>query len=41
MGGLAIARVPYPTWLKFALPVVIALGVLSAVILLGGHALQS
>ncbi len=41
MGGLAIARVPYPTWLKFALPVVVALGMLSVVILLGGNALQT
>jgi uncharacterized ion transporter superfamily protein YfcC len=40
MGGLAIARVPYPTWLKFALPVVVALGVVSVLILLGGYAIQ-
>ena len=40
MGGLAIARVPYPTWLRFAMPVVIALGILSVLILLGGNALD-
>lgn len=40
MGGLAIARVPYPTWLRFALPVVFALGVLSVLILLGGNAIS-
>lgn len=39
MGGLAIARVPYPTWLRFALPVVVVLGILSVLILLGGNAL--
>lgn len=41
MGGLAIARVPYPTWVKFAIPVVVALGILSVLILLGGNVLQS
>jgi uncharacterized ion transporter superfamily protein YfcC len=40
MGGLAIARVPYPTWLRFALPVVVVLGILSVLILLGGNALS-
>jgi len=33
MGGLAIARVGYGTWLKFVLPLLIALGVLCAVLL--------
>ncbi len=33
MGGLAIARVPYGTWLKFVFPLLIVLAVLCAVVL--------
>ena len=33
MGGLAIARVPYGTWLKFVWPLLILLGLLCAVVL--------
>ena len=33
MGGLAIARVPYGTFLKFVWPLVAILGVLSLVVL--------
>ena len=40
MGGLAVGRVPYPTWLKFAMPVVVAIGVLCALTLIGGSALD-
>ena len=31
MGGLAIARVGYGTWWKFSMPILLILGVLSAV----------
>ncbi|HYJ12822.1 MAG TPA: hypothetical protein VEW66_04485 [Thermomicrobiales bacterium] len=40
MGGLAVGRVAYPTWLRFALPVVGALGVLCAIVLIGGSLLD-
>jgi uncharacterized ion transporter superfamily protein YfcC len=40
MGGLAVGRIPYPTWLRFALPMVAALGVLCAIVLIGGSALD-
>jgi uncharacterized ion transporter superfamily protein YfcC len=33
MGGLAIARVPYGTWLKFVFPLLVLLAVLCAVVL--------
>ncbi len=33
MGGLAIARVPYGTWIKFVLPVLALLAILSVVVL--------
>jgi uncharacterized ion transporter superfamily protein YfcC len=33
MGGLAIARVPYGTWLRFVLPVLVALFVLCVIVL--------
>ena len=33
MGGLAIARVPYGTWLRFVWPVLILLAILSIVVL--------
>jgi uncharacterized ion transporter superfamily protein YfcC len=36
MGGLAIARVGYGTWLKFVWPVLILLAVLTIVVLTGG-----
>lgn len=40
MGGLAVGRVPYPTWLRFALPVVGTIGLLCAIVLIGGSALD-
>ncbi len=40
MGGLAVGRIPYPTWLRFAMPLVLALGVVCAVVLVGGSALD-
>jgi uncharacterized ion transporter superfamily protein YfcC len=40
MGGLAIARVGYGTWLKFVWPVLILLAVLTIVVLTGGVLLQ-
>jgi uncharacterized ion transporter superfamily protein YfcC len=33
MGGLAIARVPYGTWIKFVVPLLILLAVLSMLVL--------
>jgi uncharacterized ion transporter superfamily protein YfcC len=33
MGGLAIARVPYGTWIKFVFPLLILLAVLSMLVL--------
>ena len=33
MGGLAIARVPYGTWLKFVAPVLLMLAILCIVVL--------
>jgi uncharacterized ion transporter superfamily protein YfcC len=41
MGGLAIARVGYGTWLKFVWPVLILLAVLTIVVLTGGVLLQA
>ena len=35
MGGLAIARVGYGTWLKFVWPVLLLLAILSIVVLIG------
>jgi uncharacterized ion transporter superfamily protein YfcC len=40
MGGLAIARVGYGTWLKFVWPLLILLAVLTIVVLTGGVLLQ-
>ena len=40
MGGLAIARVPYGTYLKWVWPLLIALGVLSIVVLAVGAAVS-
>jgi uncharacterized ion transporter superfamily protein YfcC len=40
MGGLAIARVPYGTWLRFVWPVLILLAILSVVVLAGALLLQ-
>ncbi len=40
MGGLAIARVPYGTWLKFVWPMLIILAVLCVVVLTAGVLLQ-
>ena len=40
MGGLAIARVPYGTWLKFVWPLLIILAVLCVVVLSAGVLLQ-
>ena len=40
MGGLAIARVPYGTWLRFVWPMLVLLGILSVVVLIGGTLLQ-
>jgi uncharacterized ion transporter superfamily protein YfcC len=40
MGGLAIARVGYGTWLRFVLPVLILLGLLTVVVLTGAMLLQ-
>jgi uncharacterized ion transporter superfamily protein YfcC len=36
MGGLAIARVGYGTWLRFVWPVLVLLAILSIVVLIGG-----
>ncbi|MFL5769807.1 MAG: YfcC family protein, partial [Chloroflexota bacterium] len=36
MGGLAIARVGYGTWLKFVWPVLLLLAVLTVIVLTGG-----
>jgi uncharacterized ion transporter superfamily protein YfcC len=33
MGGLAIARVPYGTWLKFVWPVLLLLAILTITVL--------
>jgi uncharacterized ion transporter superfamily protein YfcC len=40
MGGLAIARVGYGTWLKFVWPVLVLLAILTIVVLTGGVLLQ-
>jgi uncharacterized ion transporter superfamily protein YfcC len=40
MGGLAIARVGYGTWLRFVWPMLVLLGILSIVVLIGGTLLQ-
>ncbi len=40
MGRLAIARVPYGTWLRFVWPVLILLAILSVVVLAGALLLQ-
>ena len=40
MGGLAIARVGYGTWLKFVWPLLILLGLLTVVVLSAGVVLQ-
>jgi uncharacterized ion transporter superfamily protein YfcC len=40
MGGLAIARVPYGTWLRFVWPVLVALAILTVVVLSGALLLQ-
>jgi uncharacterized ion transporter superfamily protein YfcC len=40
MGGLAIARVGYGTWIKFVLPLLIALTVLCGVVLVVGAAID-
>jgi uncharacterized ion transporter superfamily protein YfcC len=40
MGGLAIARVGYGTWLRFVWPMLVMLGILSIVVLIGGTLLQ-
>ena len=40
MGGLAIARVGYGTWLKFVWPVLILLAILTLVVLAGAMLLQ-
>ena len=40
MGGLAIARVGYGTWLKFVFPVLILLAILTIVVLTGALLLQ-
>ena len=40
MGGLAIARVGYGTWLRFVWPVLIALAILTVVVLTGAMLLQ-
>jgi uncharacterized ion transporter superfamily protein YfcC len=40
MGGLAIARVPYGTWLRFVWPVLLALAILTVVVLSGALLLQ-
>ena len=40
MGGLAIARVGYGTWLKFVWPVLVLLAMLTFVVLAGAILLQ-
>jgi len=40
MGGLAIARVGYGTWLKFVWPMLIVLAILTIVVLTGALLLQ-
>ena len=35
MGGLALARVEWTTWLKFAMKVIVVIGIVSVVILTG------
>ena len=40
MGGLAIARVGYGTWLRFVWPVLIILAILTVVVLAGALLLQ-
>jgi uncharacterized ion transporter superfamily protein YfcC len=36
MGGLAIARVGYGTWLRFVWPLLLLLAILSIIVLSGG-----
>jgi uncharacterized ion transporter superfamily protein YfcC len=36
MGGLAIARIGYGTWLKFVWPMLLILAILSMLVLTGG-----
>jgi uncharacterized ion transporter superfamily protein YfcC len=33
MGGLAIARVPYGTWIRFVIPLLVILAVISMLVL--------
>ena len=40
MGGLAIARVGYGTYLRFVWPLLVMLGILSVIVLIGGTLLQ-
>ena len=40
MGGLAVGRVPYPVWIRFAMPLVGALGLLCALVLIISSALS-
>ncbi|HEY4189219.1 MAG TPA: hypothetical protein VGM28_02265, partial [Candidatus Limnocylindrales bacterium] len=40
MGGLAIARVGYGTWLKFVWPLLVLLAIVSVVVLTAGVLLQ-
>jgi uncharacterized ion transporter superfamily protein YfcC len=40
MGGLAIARVGYGTYLRFVWPLLVMLAILSIVVLIGGTLLQ-
>ena len=40
MGGLAIARVGYGTWLRFVWPVLILLAILTVVVLTGAMLVQ-
>jgi uncharacterized ion transporter superfamily protein YfcC len=40
MGGLAIARVPYGTWLRFVWPMLVVLAILTVVVLTGALLLQ-
>ncbi|MBQ1505145.1 MAG: YfcC family protein [Erysipelotrichales bacterium] len=36
MGGLALARIPWATWVKWAWKVILAIGIFAAVVLVGG-----
>jgi len=40
MGGLAIARVGYGTWLRFVWPILILLGILTVIVLSGALLLE-